>query len=161
MEKKKNIGFWRVSEPYGEFSNWWLCPIFAHGEQFCSSEQAYMYLKAVYFGDEDIAKCILSTDDQREIKKLGRKVSGFVESKWNDVRYDIMTKVLYAKFTQNRKLRDKLLATEDAYIFEDSPYDYIWGVGADKTGQNLLGKALMKVRDWLREDCELEKGYER
>jgi ribA/ribD-fused uncharacterized protein len=57
-----------------------------------------------------------------------------------------------------------LLATGDRELVEASPFDKIWGVGFSekgaernrhKWGQNLLGKALMTVRDRLREQ---EKG---
>nr|WP_235028283.1 NADAR family protein [Caballeronia choica] len=64
------------------------------------------------------------------------------------------------KFTQHPGLRTLLLATAPTELVEASPYDLIWGVGlgerdpgiTDKSkwrGQNLLGKALMKVRDTL------------
>ena len=54
-----------------------------------------------------------------------------------------------------------LLSTEDAILAEASPYDKIWGIGLDREtalkgsvdqwqGENLLGCALMEVRDWLR-----------
>ena len=35
-------------------------------------------------------------------------------------------------------------------IIEDSPTDYYWGCGKDKTGRNELGKILMKVRNKIR-----------
>jgi len=35
-------------------------------------------------------------------------------------------------------------------ISKDSPRDWFWGVGADGTGNNELGKALMRLRDELR-----------
>ena len=52
-----------------------------------------------------------------------------------------------------------LLETSDRLLVEASPYDRTWGVGysASKAeanrsnwGENLLGKALMRVRDRLR-----------
>jgi predicted NAD-dependent protein-ADP-ribosyltransferase YbiA (DUF1768 family) len=33
---------------------------------------------------------------------------------------------------------------------ENSPIDYFWGCGAEKTGQNYLGKILMSVREEIR-----------
>ncbi len=64
------------------------------------------------------------------------------------------------KFRQNPPLAAALLATGDTILVEASPYDRIWGVGLkwndprilDQSlwlGTNLLGKALMKVRDVL------------
>ena len=72
-----------------------------------------------------------------------------------------MVEVLKAKF-QRADLRKILLATEDRTLVEASPYDRIWGVGLavedsrilDERkwrGQNLLGKALMEVRDYYKQ----------
>jgi predicted NAD-dependent protein-ADP-ribosyltransferase YbiA (DUF1768 family) len=43
-------------------------------------------------------------------------------------------------------LKEKLLATGDAILHEDSPTDVFWG----KKGEDWLGKLLMKVRDEIR-----------
>ena len=67
----------------------------------------------------------------------------------------------FLKFSQNLALRDFLLATGDTVLVEASPYDCIWGIGLRKDdpdsrvpekwhGENLLGFALMEVRDLLR-----------
>lgn len=56
-------------------------------------------------------------------------------------------------------LAKKLLETGERELVEASPYDRVWGIGygaADAEdsrefwGENLLGKALMRVRDRLR-----------
>ena len=65
------------------------------------------------------------------------------------------------KFGQNARLKNYLLSTENKILIEASPYDQIWGIGLGKespdatqpekwNGQNLLGFALMEVRDELR-----------
>ena len=48
-------------------------------------------------------------------------------------------------------IRQILLDTLDAEIIEDSPVDYFWGCGIDRTGTNHLGRILMQVRAdaWL------------
>ena len=48
-------------------------------------------------------------------------------------------------------LRDKLLATENRHLYENSPYDYYWGIGKEHTGKNRLGELLMQVRDELQQ----------
>lgn len=59
--------------------------------------------------------------------------------------------------------REALLHTGDRELIEASPYDRIWGIGfaaaaAERNrarwGQNLLGKALMEVRDEFRLELE-------
>ncbi|KAJ4377788.1 hypothetical protein N0V83_000618 [Neocucurbitaria cava] len=79
----------------------------------------------------------------------------------------------YHKFTISEdaeNLRAMLMATGKRELVEASPRDRIWGVGfAEKNagenrvrwGQNLLGKALMRVRERLREEADEEKKGER
>jgi len=62
-----------------------------------------------------------------------------------------MKTALRAKFTQHEDLKKILLDTGDRELIEDSPVDYQWGCGKDGTGQNLLGKALVEIRQELRQ----------
>lgn len=57
---------------------------------------------------------------------------------------------LFAKFTQNEELYNRMLSTGNARLVEYSPVDKYWGTYWDKVGQNKLGHCLMKVRDCLR-----------
>ena len=97
---------------------------------------------------------------RREQKALGRKVRGFDLDTWKAKRESIVYVGCREKFAQHPGLRTLLLATAPTELVEASPYDLIWGVGlgehhpdiTDKSkwrGQNLLGQALMKVRDTL------------
>lgn len=119
-----------------------------------------MYKKAVCFGDKDTAVKILATDDVAEIKALGRLVANYNESYWNDVRQIIVFEGLIAKFSQNEDLKSQLKATEDCILAECAVKDRIWGIGLSMNdpdrlerdkwiGQNLLGYALMMVRERL------------
>ena len=67
---------------------------------------------------------------------------------------------LFAKFTQNPDLRERLKDTGNAFLAECAVNDRIWGIGlsmrdpsrldrAKWQGQNLLGYALMMVREKL------------
>lgn len=76
---------------------------------------------------------------------------------WEKVKYDCMKITLRCKFTQNKNLKEKLLATKDAILIEDTTgwHDNIWGDCncvrcKNKKGENLLGKALMEIRDELK-----------
>ncbi|MFA5207571.1 MAG: NADAR family protein [Candidatus Paceibacterota bacterium] len=154
----KYVFFWN-----GEFSNWFECkfPFIKYkGLTFFNSEQAFMWEKAIFFGDMEIAKKIVETPNPKENKILGRKVKNFDKNKWLREGYEIMIAVNLAKFGQNSRLKAILLSTEDKIIVEASPYDTIWGIGLhwedDRVldeknwrGMNLLGKALMEVREKL------------
>ena len=67
------------------------------------------------------------------------------------------------KFSQNENLKQFLLSTKNKILAEASPYDKIWGIGMNANdkdilnqdkwkGENLLGKALMKVRDIIKKE---------
>lgn len=141
-------------------SNWHRCRFEFRGRQFTCVEQFMMYAKAMLFDDCQVAEAILVAPDPRAQKKLGREVKGFDESVWVEKRESIVTVGCREKFRQNPALATVLLATGDTVLVEASPYDCIWGVGLawndprilDQRrwlGTNLLGKALMKVREIL------------
>lgn len=154
------IGFHNPTEEYGFLSNWYLSEFCLEGIVFSSMEQWMMYQKAKHFQDEIIAAQILETEDVAEIKALGRKVSGYEEHIWNGIRQIVVYEGLMAKFSQNEELRQALLGTKDAILAECAVKDQIWGIGLSMNdlkrfdpkqwrGQNLLGYALMMVREKL------------
>jgi len=76
-------------------------------------------------------------------------------------RYEIVTQGNIHKFSQNLPFADYLLATGNRVLVEASPRDTIWGIGLGGEnpkaqhpdtwrGLNLLGFALMEVRDILQ-----------
>lgn len=119
-----------------------------------------MYQKAVCFGDSDIAAQILETDNVGKIKALGRLVSGYDDHHWNGIRQIVVYQGLMAKFSQNEELKALLLQTGKCLLAECAVQDRIWGIGLSMKdpdrlerekwkGQNLLGYALMMVRESL------------
>lgn len=61
-----------------------------------------------------------------------------------------MTTALRAKFTQHPRFRRVLLSTGNALLAEHTERDHYWVDGGDRTGQNMLGRLLMELRDSLR-----------
>ena len=154
------VCFHNPDEDNGYLSNWYPSPFTVDGVAFSSMEQFMMYRKAICFGDEAVAAQILSTSDVAKIKSLGRQVSNYDESMWNGIRQIVVYEGLLAKFSQNEELKGKLKATENAVLAECAVKDRIWGIGlsmkdpnrlnkAKWNGQNLLGYALMMVREHL------------
>ena len=155
------ICFHNPNEENGYLSNWYMSPFTADGIRFSSMEQFMMYRKAVAFGDRDRAAQILDTEDVGRIKELGRLVSGYNDNYWNGIRQIVVYEGLYAKFSQNEELKRLLRATGKAVLAECAVKDRIWGIGLSMDdpdrldrrkwkGQNLLGYALMMVREKLR-----------
>jgi hypothetical protein len=88
-----------------------------------------MWFKALYFNDEEKAwEIVITGQDPKVAKNLGRQVRGYVEEKWALVREEMMYKAVMAKFKSDKELKDKLLATGDKILVEGTPFDGIWGV---------------------------------
>ncbi len=62
-----------------------------------------------------------------------------------------MEQVLYSKMEQHESVRRLLLDTGHAQLVFHEYTDSWWGDGDDGNGSNEMGKALMRVRDRLRE----------
>ena len=133
---------------------------FGEKHEFFCTEQAFMWAKAKYFGDEVTAsKILLEQNSPMACKQLGRLVENYDDKKWNLVRYSFMHDVNYEKYKQDLMLRAKLLNPQfdNKTFVEASPTDRIWGIGLgiedhnlenenSWRGQNLLGKAITQVR---------------
>lgn len=144
------------------FSQWWAGHPFTHeGTHYATAEHFMMAGKACLFGDEETLAKILSAKTPGEAKKLGRLVRNFDDRLWKTARWDIVVQGNLAKFSQHAELADHLLKTGNAILVEASPFDRIWGIGmassnpkADNPdqwqGQNLLGFALVEVRERLK-----------
>jgi ribA/ribD-fused uncharacterized protein len=129
---------------------------------YCCAEQYMMVEKSLMFDDEqEMSKLILKATDPKEIKALGKQVRNFDQDLWDKVKHSIVLNGNYYKFAQNDEMRNFLLSTGDKVLVEASPFDTIWGIGLSENdekakdpntwqGQNLLGFALMEVRDDLR-----------
>lgn len=153
LQTKTHIYFWGSI-----FSNFHPIEFWHQGNLFANSEQAFMWRKAVFFKDFDTALKILNTTNPQEAKSLGRKVKYYNDVRWNQVREQIMYEVNIDKY-ENEELQKLLLSTKNLIIVESSPVDKIWGVGLSKedpkildeknwNGLNLLGKVLMRVREY-------------
>ncbi|MGO5087730.1 NADAR family protein [Oscillospiraceae bacterium LCP25S3_F9] len=154
------ICFHNPDEENGYLSNWYPVKFTVDSVAFSSMEQFMMYKKAVYFGDYNIAKRILASNDVAYIKELGRLVSNYNESYWNGIRQIVVFEGLLAKFSQNESLKEQLKATNGSILAECAVKDRIWGIGLSMNdpnrldinrwkGQNLLGYTLMMVRERL------------
>lgn len=155
------IFFYRVGDAYGAFSNWAPTPFTVDGVSFSTAEQYIMYRKCLTFGDTVTAEKLLSSDSPKEQKALGREAAGYIDSVWAGIRQTVAIRGLYAKFSQDAELKRLLLGTGDAVLVECTSNDRIWACGLDRDdddrlsadrwkGQNILGFALMEVRNMLR-----------
>ena len=141
-----------------------------------------MYQKALLFSDPTTGALILQQTSPKEIKAMGRLVQNFDEKTWLANRERIVEEGTYFKFKNGRPagedmegkeegevggLWERLRETGERELVEASPRDRIWGIGfgaanagknRERWGLNLLGKALMKVRERMREEENVKNG---
>lgn len=152
----------RFEGEYSWLSNFYASPILIvipneigcpHEMVAPTVEHYFQARKCIKYSD---AYNILTLDTPGKAKREGRKVQMF--SNWDDIKYGIMVEGLRLKF-KIPELRAKLLATGDSLLLEGNNWhDNLWGSCscskcASIRGKNLLGTALMQVRD------EIRKGY--
>lgn len=107
------------------------------------------YFQAQKFTDSSYQEKICRALTAKNALTLGHARKIPLRENWDDIKDDVMYFAVKKKFSTHPKIKEKLLATFPEDIIESSPYDYYWGCGQDASGQNKLGKILMRVREEL------------
>mmetsp|Transcript_120429 Transcript_120429/g.239678 ORF Transcript_120429/g.239678 Transcript_120429/m.239678 type:complete len:369 (-) Transcript_120429:486-1592(-) len=154
---------WKETQDNGYLSNWASSPITIDDVHYTCVEQWIMASKARACGDSAVLQQILSSRSPRKMKGLGRSLnSKMVNRFWTQqAKWITQLQGARAKFQQNKALAVKLLGTGRKQIAEASPADRIFGIGLAPSdplaqnpenwrGTNILGKALMQVREEIR-----------
>ncbi|KAK3903055.1 hypothetical protein C8A05DRAFT_33222 [Staphylotrichum tortipilum] len=151
------VYFWRDSDPLtGYLSQWYPCAFSDDADPsiiYPTAEHYMMYQKALLFSDAAVAAEVLAAAHPRQVKALGRKVSGFSDEVWNAHREAIVRRGNVLKFTRpveplaegsgwivtvpggeeggekGVSIKEMLLGTGEREIVEASPMDRIWGIG--------------------------------
>ena len=145
------IKFYRIAEPYGEFSNFAAFPIKIDGKTWPTSEHFFQGQK---FPQSEHQNEIRRAKSPMIAARLGRSRRHPIRRDWEAVKDDIMREALRAKFTQHPELRSLLLSTGDARLIEHTTNDAYWGDGGDGSGKNRLGLLLMELRESLRKEIQ-------
>lgn len=143
------------------FSQWYLAAFIEDHITYQTAEHYMMAKKAELFKDIEIRDQIIQCSHPNQAKAMGRKVRNFDEKVWNENKIAIVQQANLLKFRQHAALKEYLLQTGDRILVEASPYDKVWGIGMAQNhphaeqparwrGENLLGFALMAVREQLR-----------
>lgn len=141
------IRFYKVSDDYGCFSNFSPHPIELGGKLWPTSEH---YFQAQKFEDVQQQEAIRAVKSPMIAARMGRNRNKKLRADWESIKVSIMAEAVRAKFTQHPDLRAILLDTGDALIVEHTVRDSFWGDGGDGSGQNVLGKILMRIRAEIR-----------
>ena len=134
-----------------------------------SAYQAIAAEIAKSFNDQDNLQKIMIAETPDDVNYKLENVSGDAEvneTKWNDLTKQLLYDVNIAKYNQYPELAARLLETKNATLGAYIPDDNLIGIGISLdnlqsqnpinwTGQNLLGKALMDIRQKLQTDQEV------
>jgi ribA/ribD-fused uncharacterized protein len=153
----ERIEFYKVSDSYGEFSNFAPFPIEIEGKTWPTTEH---YFQAQKFPGTEREEAIRLTASPMIAARMGRSRKFPLRPGWEEAKDQIMYRALIAKFTQHDKLKELLLATGDAEIVEHSRNDSYWADGGDGSGKNQLGKLLTQIRQEMREQAMTEQAHE-
>jgi len=113
------------------------------GMKFYCAEAAFQAAKFLEKPEVAVRFTHLNGEDASQ---LAQKLSYQQRGDWYKVRVQLMLEVLRAKFEQYPELSDLLIATENAYLVENSARDIFWADGGNGKGRNQLGLLLMEVR---------------
>ena len=153
---------------YGFLSLKWVVEIQFNSVNYNSVQQAIYAEIAKAFNDEENLKNIMLADTPDEVQYELSDVPGDSETnetKWNDLTKQLIYDVNIAKFNQYPELAARLLETKNAMLGACVPNDTLIGIGlsldnfqsknpVNWTGQNILGKALMDIREKIRSEKE-------
>ena len=156
------IKFYGVRGQYGFLSNFHGAIFQISNTHYPSVEHWYQAMKSE---DPEVQLQIRSAETPGKAKRMGSKCERRAD--WEEpvgtpqlhdmfrddrgivvelVKDHFMYSALIAKFTQRPELREALILTGTEELQEASPKDYYWGVGADGSGQNKLGRMLQLMR---------------
>lgn len=149
---------------YGFLSLKWVVEIEVNGSKYGSGQQALYAELAKAFNDEAGLQKIMAAESPDEISYTLEDVPGEPDAnkaKWTDLTKQLIYDINIAKFKQYPELAARLLETKNAMLGAYIPDDTLIGIGisldnvqsknpVNWTGQNILGKALMEIRDNIR-----------
>ena len=161
---------------YHFLSNFDMTPFVYRGATCASGEHAFQADK-FFKTDPAQYQVVLDALSPSKAKYHGRNQSIPIQPGWDDgVAYSVMADVVAAKFGQNPRLRDALLATGRAWLEEETTWhDNVWGncvcgnadgrhPGCLEPGKNYLGLILMALRgafSQARQEEELVEKHRR
>ena len=141
------------------FRGWWnplsafhkTRPFQYRGKLFHTAEHCYQYWKAIHHKNSLAARDIFRAKTPAMAKKIAKQSIPNPDSAWEAQNQSTMVDILKAKASQCASFRETLLKSDCKALVHNMESDSKWGMGVDGKGQNLMGKALMTVRTWIRQ----------
>ena len=126
---------------YNRYNIDWLIDIVKTGTQL--KYMALLFKDLYHYG------LIMEEPSPKKCKDLGRLVSGFESTTWDNALREIIFHGNLGKFQSDIVLVNALLETENAVLIEASPYDGIYGAGLTESDLlNSDGSLKVQPENW-------------
>ena len=79
-------------------SQWYECDFTVDGIRYHTAEQYMMAQKALLFNDKESYHKIMTANNPREYKAIGRKIKGFNQNVWDEYKHDIVYEGIMRNF---------------------------------------------------------------
>lgn len=149
-EKWKTIKFKFRDKHYSFLSNFENVAVEYNGRRYRNAEAAYQSMKTLDIKKRWDFVSLLGVDAIKLAKTFKTRPD------WDEVKYDILVEICYAKFSSSYDMTTRLLSTGKSYLYNDTTGWHDNELGncecprcAHKIGKNLLGQALMQVREMM------------
>lgn len=146
LDTDRQVFFYEQDHYY--LSNFSAFIVEIDGKMYPTSEHAYHCYK--FPGDPLKQSAIRLASSAHEAFKMAERWRQYRMPDWDNVKADVMLRILRAKVEQHEYVRRKLLETGDRELIENSWRDDVWGWGPNRDGMNLLGNLWMLIRAELR-----------
>lgn len=111
------------------------------------------YFQAMQFDNSAFQEKIRNAETAQDAMKLTKWRFWQRRKDWKQRRQVLMTRAMYTKCKAYPEVAAALLDTGDQTLVENNSYDYFWGCGRDRRGQNQFGKILMNIREKLQQEA--------
>lgn len=110
------------------------------------------YYQSEKFNNPEIKERIINAKTPKEASNIGRDRNNIRKPNFKNIKNEVMFEGILEKFRQNRDIAFKLIETRNKKIAEATIDEYYWGIGKDKSGKNIIGDILVKVREKIKRE---------
>lgn len=107
------------------------------------------YYQSMKFDNPAYQEKIRNAATAAQAKKLGNARFKKKRSDLELLKNTLMTRAIYIQAKTHKIIAERIIATGDFRLVENSQFDYYWGCGRDHRGENHYGRILMQVRSKL------------
>eukprot|EP01123_Difflugia_compressa_P000306 TRINITY_DN10396_c0_g1_i1.p1 TRINITY_DN10396_c0_g1~~TRINITY_DN10396_c0_g1_i1.p1 ORF type:complete len:327 (+),score=55.95 TRINITY_DN10396_c0_g1_i1:94-981(+) len=148
----KAIRFYDADKEYGFLSNFYVSPMIVEekSKSVVYKSVEHFYQSQKFVAHPHVQEKVLNAETPAEAFQISRQYADLKMPDWDSHKRHIMFKGVVAKFN-NPALMEKLIETGNARLIESSKTDFYWGEGEDRSGFNVLGDLLMRIRSMCQQ----------